>query len=82
MYNVALQVVSEEEGAQLARQFFGGMPFFETSAKQNLRVDDMFGRIVADVKAKMLADHGTGADGGHKLPMGGRGSTRAKRGCC
>ncbi len=77
------QVVSAEEGALLARQYFGGMPFFETSAKLNQNIEPMFLRIVTDVKIKMMAElyGGPGSESGIRLP-GGKGTTSARRGCC
>lgn len=61
------------------------MPFFETSAKQNYNIDEMFLRIVTDVKNKLAANNSAGGnfgtDNGHKL-QGAKKGTAAKSSCC
>ena len=78
-------MVSVEEGANLAKEF-NNMPFYETSAKQNYNIDEMFLRIVTDVKNRLTVNNaggGTmGTDNGHKLQLKNKGSTAAKSGCC
>lgn len=48
-----LQVVTFEDGENLAREF--NIPFFETSAMNNINVDDAFMRITKDVTARIAA---------------------------
>jgi hypothetical protein len=83
MTDLHVQVVTFAEGTALAAEF-GGMPFFETSAKHNQNIEEMFLRIVGDIKNKLLADQGAGGslgtDGGQKLPVGR--PTGPKKGCC
>jgi len=79
------RMVSVEEGGNLAREF-DNMPFFETSAKQNYNIDEMFLRIVTDVKNRLLSNTGpggnAGTDNGHKLQLKNKGTTAAKSNCC
>lgn len=46
-------MVTFEEGEALAKEF--GIPFFETSAMNNINVDDAFLRITKDVHSRMLS---------------------------
>ena len=48
------QVVSRERGEELAREY--GIEFYETSAKNNINVEDAFFSIARDIK-KRLMDH-------------------------
>lgn len=75
------QAISNEEGEALAKEY--NIHFYETSAKQNLNVENAFLKIATDVKNRLIADGGSNnaASGGHKLAPGG-GSTAAKKGCC
>ena len=59
--------VSLEEGQALAEEY--EIQFFETSAKQDFRVEDAFLAIATDVKDRLMADGaaGSGPAGGHKL---------------
>eukprot|EP01039_Chlorochromonas_danica_P009481 gene9481-10472_t len=61
------RVVTFEEGENLAKEF--GIPFFETSAMNNINVDDAFLRITKDVHSRMLS--------GGTLP-GGPGRNQSK----
>ncbi len=83
-----MQAVAHEEGEQLAAEF-AGMPFYETSAKSGLNIDEMFTRIVTDVKNKLNLDNsaggGLGKDHGHKLsgaPKGGTTNSKKGSACC
>ena len=55
------RVVSYEQGKALADEF--GVAFFETSAKENLHVDDAFMQITNDIVAR-LDDSDTKTDSG------------------
>ena len=72
--------VSEEEGQRLADQH--GIPFFQTSAKNNLRVVEAFEAIARDVKNRMVRD-GIGKKdeqkGGVSIADGGN---KKQGGCC
>jgi hypothetical protein len=43
--------VTYEQGAELARQF--NIPFFETSALNNTNVENVFMRLIADIKTRL-----------------------------
>ncbi len=79
------QAVTHAEGAALALEF-SNMPFFETSAKQNENIEEMFRCIVTAVKGQLEADSrsggGLGTDHGHKLGPVRGGTTNKKSGCC
>jgi len=72
--------VSLEEGQALAEEY--EIQFFETSAKQNFRVEDAFLAIATDVKDRLMADGaaGSGPAGGHKLNNAAPQAQKA--GCC
>ena len=70
------RVVSYEQGKALADEF--GVAFFETSAKENLHVDDAFMQITNDIVAR-LDDSDTKTDSG-TIPGLERGGT--KKSCC
>jgi Ras-related protein Rab-8A len=58
--------VSLEEGQALAEEY--EIQFFETSAKQDFRVEDAFLAIATDVKDRLMADGAAGSgSSGHKL---------------
>jgi Ras-related protein Rab-8A len=71
------RVVSYEQGKALADEF--GVAFFETSAKENLHVDDAFMQITNDIVAR-LDDSDTKTDGDRVIPGGGGGGQ--KKSCC
>jgi len=74
------RAISYEEGDVLAKEY--NIHFYETSAKQNLNVENAFLKIATDVKNRLITDGGnSNAPAGHKLAPGG-GSTAAKKGCC
>ena len=79
--------ISYEEGKKLADSY--GLQFFETSAKENLNVQDAFKCIAKEVKDKLAdkqgvptpdAGNGTGYGGGQKLGTGKKDPKKA--GCC
>jgi len=74
------KVVSTEEGQKLATEF--GMEFWETSAKNDVNVEQSFQSIAKSVKERLIADGGagpTGAKGNLKLNAN---QTAARKGNC
>ena len=71
------RVVSYEQGKALADEF--GVAFFETSAKENLHVDDAFMQITNEIVAR-LDDSDTKTDSG-TVGLGGGGGGQ-KKSCC
>jgi Ras-related protein Rab-8A len=72
-----LQVVSAEEGRELAEQF--GIKFYETSAKTGQDVDTAFLDLSKEVTERLL-NEGNGRGGGDKVVVDGAKPERA--GCC
>ncbi|GMI35504.1 hypothetical protein TrCOL_g10326 [Triparma columacea] len=71
------RVISEEQGRGLAEQY--GIPYFETSAKNNFNVEESFMQVTRDVLKDMVKEKGEGEKEGLKLgPEGGGGDG----GCC
>ena len=70
------RVVSEEEGKKLADDF--GMSFFETSAKTNHNVSEVFDHLTKEI---LKSNAGKTDDGGKKLNKGDS-SKQGKKGCC
>ena len=54
--------VSEEEGAKLAEEY--GIPFYETSAKENINVERAFITLARDSMERLLSDPHAGNTGG------------------
>ncbi|KAI8968433.1 ras-like protein 1, partial [Mycotypha africana] len=52
--------VSQQEGRDLAKSF--GCPFFETSAKQRIRVDDCFYEVVREIRSMNKEQDGNGSN--------------------
>jgi len=73
------KVVSTEEGAKLASEF--GMEFWETSAKNDVNVEQSFHSIAKSVKDRLIADGGTGPTGGKNVKLSAQPSG-TKKGCC
>ena len=48
------RVVSYDEGLELANKY--GLPFIETSAKDNINVEDCFMNITSSIKTRLLID--------------------------
>jgi len=75
------KVVSTEEGQKLATEF--GMEFWETSAKNDVNVEQSFSDIAKSVKNRLIADGGagpTGAKGNLKLNANQAAGNKPK--CC
>ena len=70
------RVVTEEEGKKLADDF--GMSFFETSAKTNHNVSEVFDHLTKEI---LKSNAGKTDDGGKKLNKGDS-SKQGKKGCC
>ena len=72
--------VTTDEGQALADEY--EIRFFETSAKQDLNVEDAFVAIAQDVKNRLMADGlSNSPSAGHKLAQAGA-APAAKRSCC
>mmetsp|Transcript_14655 Transcript_14655/g.20919 ORF Transcript_14655/g.20919 Transcript_14655/m.20919 type:complete len:206 (+) Transcript_14655:145-762(+) len=74
------KVVSSEEGQKLAKEF--GMEFWESSAKNNVNVEQGFLSIARSVKDRLVADGGAGPTGGKGVKLNAQQAGGAKRGCC
>ncbi len=69
------RVVTEEEGKKLADDF--SMSFFETSAKTNQNVTEVFNYLTKEI---LKANAGKQEEGGKKLSK--QDSKGGKKGCC
>jgi len=76
------RAVSVEEGEGLAKEY--NIPFFETSAKQDINVGASFLAIATQVKNRMTSDGvGTGPAGAQKgLAINHSAQPSEKKGCC
>lgn len=77
-----LQKVTKEQGEALAEQY--GIKFFETSAKQNINVDEAFFSISQDIvsRLKVNPEH-YGSDSSTKVKTGSKNfSDESKSSCC
>ena len=63
-----LRRVSTEQGVELAAEF--GIPFFETSAKKNINVDECFDRVAKDILARGVLDAEVANKNGGKIVVG------------
>jgi Ras-related protein Rab-8A len=70
------RVVTEEEGRKLADDF--GMNFFETSAKTNQNVNEVFTFLTQEILKNMKSSGMPGADNGVKI----NNKKNQKKGCC
>ena len=70
------RVVTEEEGRKLAEDF--NMSFFETSAKTNQNVNEVFNFLTQEI---LKENEGKTQTQGEKLKKGGDGKD-GKKGCC
>jgi len=59
------RVISKARGQALADEF--GIPFYETSAKANINVEDAFMKIASDIKNRMTGAKGVVPTGGINL---------------
>lgn len=73
------KVVSTEEGKKLAEEF--NMEFWETSAKNDVNVEQSFHSIAKSVKDRIIADGGSGPTGGKSVTLNASKPT-TKKGCC
>lgn len=73
------KVVSTEEGKKLAEEF--NMQFWETSAKNDVNVEQSFHSIAKSVKDRIIADGGSGPTGGKSVTLNSSKPT-TKKGCC
>mmetsp|Transcript_42837 Transcript_42837/g.93877 ORF Transcript_42837/g.93877 Transcript_42837/m.93877 type:complete len:215 (-) Transcript_42837:592-1236(-) len=74
--------VSTEQGQKLAAEY--GLKFFETSAKNDINVENAFFTIARDIKHRITTTAAAPASGGMKLGSGGASSSggSTKKGCC
>ena len=74
--------VDTEEGRRLADKY--GIPFFETSAKSGINIEDTFMTIARDIKNKILLNETTQGNDTKKISAGGHedNKTPKKGGCC
>jgi GTPase SAR1 family protein len=70
------RVVSEEKGRALATKY--EMKYFETSAKENFRVNDAFMEVTDEILEEVVKE-GEGGSGG-RLSLGG--NANGAGGCC
>ena len=73
------KVVSTEEGEKLAKEF--NMSFFETSAKNDVNVEQSFQSIAMSVKKRLEADGASGPTGGNAMKLSQQ-NANVKKGCC
>jgi Ras-related protein Rab-8A len=73
------KVVSTEEGKKLAEEF--NMMFWETSAKNDVNVEQSFHSIAKSVKDRIIADGGAGPTGGKSVTLNSS-KPATKKGCC
>lgn len=75
--------MSGEEGEALAKEY--NVPFFETSAKQDLNVESSFLKLATCAKERLMvdasSDRGAGASGNTKIGAANA-APKPKGGCC
>lgn len=69
--------ISAEQGEELAREL--GIPFFETSAKNKVNVDETFYYIAKDIKDRRVASAPGTRD---TIKVKGTGEKKGSKGCC
>ncbi len=65
------QVVDTARGQKLADEF--RIKFFETSAKNNINVEQAFYSIARDIKQRLMEDPSPGPSSGNKIDTAGEG---------
>ena len=75
-----LRRVSTEQGVELAAEF--GIPFFETSAKKNINVDECFDRVAKDILARGVLDAEVANKNGGKIVVGKTEEGGVGKKCC
>jgi len=76
------RAVDIEEGRKLADKY--GIPFFETSAKSGINVEETFMTIARDIKNKILLNETTQGNDNKKITNSGHDDNKQtkKSGCC
>ena len=75
------RAVEYEEGRKLADKY--GIPFFETSAKSGINVEDTFMTIARDIKNKILLNETTqGNNDTKKISAADDSKKKKEGGCC
>ncbi len=75
------RVVTAGEGEALAKEF--QIPFYETSAKQDVNVETSFLTIATQIKDRILSEGGGGSGtGGQRITPGAKPEAKASGGCC
>ena len=76
------RAISSEDGSRLAKEY--NILFFETSAKQDVNVQEAFGALVKQVSDRLFSD-GKGGAANAQAGAGGvdlRADGEKKKGCC
>jgi len=74
------QMVTEEQGQELAKEF--GIQFFQTSAKNNINVDQAFTTIARLIKEKKPMEPKPAPGGGENADIGAKPPEKPKGKCC
>jgi len=77
--NVENRVVSYDEGLELANKY--SLPFIETSAKDNINVEDCFMSITSSIKTRLLID-GLKSSQSNNTTFNLLKKTLKRKGCC
>ena len=79
--DVAERLVEYDEGRRLADKY--GIPFFETSAKSGINIEDTFMTIARDIKNKILLNETTAQSDTKKITNNSDENKQNKKpGCC
>ncbi len=74
------RAISVEEGEALAKEY--NIPFFETSAKQDINVGASFLAIATQVKNRLTSTSSDGAPNKSSVALNASTTTAKKEGCC